>query len=109
MNRIKVMVNGLPGNVTQMIAQYIARNDALTLLPYSLTGPEIEIDRISVEDMTIELIAPDRRDASIMAIKDAYDAMRVFTVPMVCRSSWGPPAGIVSNSMKPSPNRLYRR
>ena len=73
MNRIKVMVNGLPGNVTQMIAQYIARNDALTLLPYSLTGPEIEIDRISVEDMTIELIAPDRRDASIMAIKDAYD------------------------------------
>ena len=71
MNRIKVMVNGLPGNVTQMIAQHIARDDALTLLPYSLTGPEIEIDRISIEDVAVELIAPDRRDATIMGIKDA--------------------------------------
>ena len=71
MKRIKVMVNGLPGNVTRMIAQHIARDDALTLLPYSLTGPEIEIDQISIEDSAIELIAPDRRDASIMAIKDA--------------------------------------
>ena len=71
MNRIKVMVNGLPGNVTRMIAKHIACDDALTLLPYSLTGPEIEIDRISVEDIAIELITPDRRDGSIMAIKDS--------------------------------------
>lgn len=71
MNRIKVMVNGLPGNVTRMIAQHIARDDTMTLLPYSLTGPEIEIDQISIEDQTIELIAPDQRDTAIMAIKDA--------------------------------------
>ena len=71
MQRIKVMVNGLPGNVTRMIAQHIARDDALTLLPYSLTGPEIELDHTSVEDVTIELIRPDQRDKSIMGIKDA--------------------------------------
>jgi len=71
MNRIKVMVNGLPGNVTRMIAQHIARDDTMTLLPYSLTGPEIEIDQITIEDQTIELIAPDQRDTAIMAIKDA--------------------------------------
>ncbi len=74
MSTIKVMVNGLPGNVTQMIASHIARDEALTLLPYSLTGPEIDIDRIAIEDTVIELIRPDRRDASIMTIKDSYDS-----------------------------------
>jgi 4-hydroxy-tetrahydrodipicolinate reductase len=74
MSTIKVMVNGLPGNVTQMIASHIARDEALTLLPYSLTGPEIDIDRIAIENIDIELIRPDRRDASIMTIKDSYDS-----------------------------------
>jgi 4-hydroxy-tetrahydrodipicolinate reductase len=74
MSTIKVMVNGLPGNVTQMIASHIARDEALTLLPYSLTGPEIDIDRIAIENIDIELIRPDRRDASIMSIKDNYDS-----------------------------------
>jgi len=74
MSTIKVMVNGLPGNVTRMIASHIARDEALTLLPYSLTGPEIDIDRIAIEDTVIELIRPDRRDASIMTIKDTYDS-----------------------------------
>lgn len=73
MSTIKVMVNGLPGNVTQMIARHIARDETLTLLPYSLTGPEIDIDRIAIEDTVIELIRPDRRDAAIMTIKDTYD------------------------------------
>ncbi len=72
MNPIKVMVNGLPGNVTQMIATHILRDDALALLPYSLTGPDIASDQVVVENETIELIRPDRRDASIMAIKDTY-------------------------------------
>jgi 4-hydroxy-tetrahydrodipicolinate reductase len=74
MKTIKVMVNGLPGNVTQMIAKHIARDESLTLLPYSLTGPEIDIDSITIEDTAIELIRLDRRDASIMTIKDTYDA-----------------------------------
>lgn len=74
MSPIKVMVNGLPGNVTQMIASHIARDASLTLLPYSLTGPEIDIDRIAIENIDIELIRPDRRDASIMTIKDSYDS-----------------------------------
>jgi 4-hydroxy-tetrahydrodipicolinate reductase len=64
------MVNGLPGNVTRLIAEHIVRDATLTLLPYSLTGPEIDIERMAIADQDIELIAPDRRDASIMAIKD---------------------------------------
>jgi 4-hydroxy-tetrahydrodipicolinate reductase len=72
MNRLKVMVNGLPGNVTRLIASHIARDDTLALLPYSLTGPEIEIDHITIEDNTVALIPPAQRDASIMALKDQY-------------------------------------
>jgi 4-hydroxy-tetrahydrodipicolinate reductase len=72
MNRLKVMVNGLPGNVTRLIASHVARDDALALLPHSLTGPEIEIDHIMVEDIQVALIPPAQRDASIMAIKDQY-------------------------------------
>jgi 4-hydroxy-tetrahydrodipicolinate reductase len=71
MTAIKVMVNGLPGNVTRMIATHIARDASFTLLPYSLTGPEIEIDHVTVDSETIELIRPDRRDATIMAVKDS--------------------------------------
>jgi len=73
MNRLKVMVNGLPGNVTRLIASRIARDDALDLLPYSLTGPEIDIERITVDDNEITLIPPGQRDASIMTIKDRYE------------------------------------
>lgn len=72
MNTLKVMVNGLPGNVTRMIAAHIAREPSLTLLPYSLTGPEIEADQITVGELEVALIKPDRRDAAIMAIKERY-------------------------------------
>ena len=72
MNRLKVMVNGLPGNVTRLIASHIARDDTLALLPYSLTGPEIDLDRITIEAKGIALVPPEQRDAAIMAIKDQY-------------------------------------
>jgi len=72
MNPLKVMVNGLPGNVTRLIADHIARDETLALLPYSLTGPEIEIGRITVAGRDIELIHPDGRDIAIMAIKDRH-------------------------------------
>ena len=72
MNRLKVMVNGLPGNVTRLIASRIARDDTLALLPYSLTGPEIDIDRITIEAQDIALVSPEQRDAAITAIKDQY-------------------------------------
>lgn len=70
MNAIKVMVNGLPGNVTRLIANRIDHSATLELLPYSLTGPEIESDHATIGTNTIELIRPDRRDAAITAIKD---------------------------------------
>lgn len=72
MSALKVMLNGLPGNVIRMIAGHIVRDPAMTLIPFSLTGPEIDIDRITIGDAALELIPPDRRDAAIMAVKDTY-------------------------------------
>ena len=72
MHPLKVMVNGLPGNVTRLIASRIARDDTMDLLPYSLTGPEIDIDRVAVEDNEIILVPPEQRDTAIMTIKDRY-------------------------------------
>ena len=72
MNSLNVMVNGLPGKVTRMIATHVAREPSLTLLPYSLTGPEIDLERMAVGGVEVALIKPDRRDAAIMTIKDTY-------------------------------------
>lgn len=72
MVKVKVMVNGLPGNVCRMIGAHILKDDRLTLIPYSLTGPEIDIDQITIEGQTVALIGPDSRNARIMTIKDQY-------------------------------------
>ena len=42
MNPIKVMVNGLPGNVSRIVAAQILKDERFELVPYSLTGPEIQ-------------------------------------------------------------------
>lgn len=72
MSTLNVMVNGLPGNVTRIIARHIIQTDDLNLVPYSLTGPEIEDERVVVEGQTIELIRPEEREARIGAVKAAW-------------------------------------
>ena len=42
MQPINVMINGLPGNVSMVIARHIQDDNRFNLLPWSLTGPEIE-------------------------------------------------------------------
>ena len=43
MNSIKVMVNGLPGNVARTVAGYLLNDERFELIPHSLTGPEIRV------------------------------------------------------------------
>lgn len=63
MDAINIMVNGLPGNVAQVIAKHFILTEGFNLLPYSLTGPEIEADTHELAGKTIRLIRPDERDA----------------------------------------------
>ena len=72
MSPIKVMVNGIPGNVSSLVANHIQAEDRFELVPHSLTGPEIQEDTHQLDNTAIELIRPDRRDAAIEKIKTNY-------------------------------------
>ena len=71
MSPVKIMLNGLPGNVAQVICRHALADDRITVLPYSMTGPEIEVPSCHVEATAIDLIFPDQRDDRIEAIKRA--------------------------------------
>lgn len=66
---IKVMINGMPGNVAKVIADHTLRDNRFELLPYSFTGPEITEDTFHLEKLNIKLIRPDIRDSAIEDIK----------------------------------------
>jgi len=73
MNPIKVMVNGLPGNVAQLIARSILKDPRFDLLPYSMTGPEIQENRFTMDTVSLELIRPDAKEAKIDTIKAEWE------------------------------------
>jgi 4-hydroxy-tetrahydrodipicolinate reductase len=72
MSPIPIMINGLPGNVTSVIAGHALQDERVRVLPFSLTGPEIEMDRCSVGDTVFSLIRPDERDQHMEALKEKY-------------------------------------
>jgi 4-hydroxy-tetrahydrodipicolinate reductase len=72
MSGLNIMVNGLPGNVTRMLARHIVQADDMALVPYSLTGPEIEAAHAEVEGQSIALIRPEDRAARIIEVKSGY-------------------------------------
>ena len=59
------MVNGLPGNVSRIVAAQILKDKRFELVPYSLTGPEILEPEYSLESVTIKLIQPDKKKSRI--------------------------------------------
>ena len=69
MKPIKVMINGLPGNVTQVIARLALTDQRLTILPWSLTGPEINVPAFRLNGTEFKLITPGDRDRVINDIK----------------------------------------
>jgi 4-hydroxy-tetrahydrodipicolinate reductase len=84
MEKIQIMINGLPGNVTSTITAHALKDPRVNLLPYSLTGPEIDIDQHIVADTVFELIKPAERDQRLRAIIDRHkDFISVdFTHPL---------------------------
>ena len=65
MSRTKVMVNGIPGNMAANVARHVLGDDRLDLLPFSLTGPEIEVAEHKIESIAIQLLKPDKREQAI--------------------------------------------
>ena len=72
MDSIKVMVNGLPGNVAVNLTRHILADDRFTAVPFSLTGPEITAADHTIDTTRIQLIRPQDQDSAIAAIKAEY-------------------------------------
>jgi 4-hydroxy-tetrahydrodipicolinate reductase len=70
MNRIKIMVNGLPGNMASNVVKHALEDDRFELIPQSLTGPEIIDTETVIDSVSIGLIQPEDREEAILAIKD---------------------------------------
>jgi len=98
MTAIPIMVNGLPGNVARLMAQAVLTQDDFRLLPYSLTGPEIDADQIPVGDTIVQLIRPDQRSTVASALASESQSLICidFTHPTAvnsnadfyCRHGW---------------------
>lgn len=70
---VKIMLNGLPGNVATTIARHAINDSRVTLLPYSMTGPDIDTSVCRIADQAVELIRPEDRDGFITELKQKED------------------------------------
>ena len=68
MNKIPVMIDGLPGNVARIMAAAALKDERLSLIPCSLTGEVIEEKCVTIEGTEITLIKPSVRDSLIPEI-----------------------------------------
>jgi 4-hydroxy-tetrahydrodipicolinate reductase len=71
MNPIKLMVNGIPGNMAVKVAEHIVRDSRFLLIPFALTGPEITEQKFTLKDRKIRLIQPENRNKIIAQIRQA--------------------------------------
>jgi len=78
MKRLNVMVNGLPGNMAQIVVGHILADDRFELIPFSLTGPEILDREFTVRNSTVKLVQPDHKEPAIIEIKKSGE--NVFSV-----------------------------
>ncbi len=72
METISIMINGLPGNVAGIMARHAIADKHFNVMPFSLSGPEIDQTRVRIENVEFELIKPDLRDKRITEIQAAY-------------------------------------
>ncbi len=65
MSSTKVMVNGIPGNMAENVARHILGDARFDLVPFSLTGPEIEGTEHKIDSIAIHLLKPEEREKAI--------------------------------------------
>ncbi len=75
MRTIPLMVNGLPGNLAKTIAAAAVGDPRFTLIPYSLTGPDIETDAVTIGEINIQLLKPDARETRIKQVQTAHPGL----------------------------------
>jgi 4-hydroxy-tetrahydrodipicolinate reductase len=69
MEPINVMVNGLPGKMSQVVAENVLGDSRFKLILFSLTGPEISDSTTEISGHSIRLVQPEAREEMILKIK----------------------------------------
>ena len=69
---IRIMFNGLPGNVAGIITRHILSDPRFEMLPYSLTGPEITAAHHTIGEKQFALITPDKAQETIAQLISAH-------------------------------------
>ncbi len=72
MENLCLMINGLPGKVAMTIASHAINDDRFTLVPYSLTGPDIQDEFCTINTENIRLVLPRDRSRLIPEICRRY-------------------------------------
>lgn len=72
MEKINIMINGMPGNVAKKMAQFAISDKRFNVVPYSLTGQEIEEKTVAIDSKIFELVRPDSRDEKTAHIKSLF-------------------------------------
>ena len=89
MNKIKVMVNGLPGSMASYVVKHALNDNRFELIAQSLTGPEISDIETIIDSVSIQLIQPQERNHAIDEIKKKEGAFLSvdFTLPSAVNSN----------------------
>ena len=77
--KIKVVVNGLPGKMAWAVAEAVCQADDMELLPFGLTGPEMPHRHFKIKCKYVEMFKLERRDLLCKHAK--ADIMVDFTLP----------------------------
>ncbi len=78
----KVMVSGLPGKMATLAAQHLVANSDLELLPFGLTGPEVERRQVVIGGISVELFTPSKRGLVVPKIRQEGGCFALdFTTP----------------------------
>ena len=70
----RVMVNGIPGNMGRIVAES-AQNRGLEVIPFSLTGEDVPLDTVEVNNKAFTLLKPSSRDTAITDILHRYPGL----------------------------------
>ncbi len=83
MEKIKLLISGMPGNMAVNVARHAMADNRFEVLTAALTGPEITDETCTVDSTLFRLVRPEKRDGFIEGIRAAHgDVMAVdYTHP----------------------------
>jgi len=89
MNHIKIMVNGLPGNMASNVVRHALADSRFELILQSLTGPEITETEMTIDSVSMSLIQPQDKDQAISEIMEKESAFLSvdFSLPPAVNSN----------------------